>query len=303
MAIVPALIVSCEEDAFAIPQVSLIELVRLDEERFDTDLENIKGATFYRLRGNLLPLVYLSEELRINMVRPQNRERKKGKARVINIVVVRADTQVFGLVVDDVHDTEEIVVKSLSKSIKGLGVYAGATIMGDGRVALILDVMNLAQRSQVIHERVASQEEENTSVSAVSTQEEIPLLIVELGNNEPAAIPLDSVKRLEEFSSSKVEFLNGRSVVQYRGGILDLVDLRTVNGYGGQGAGPDGDDACQVIVLNDNTRQVGFMVRGIMDVVKHSIDTTRPAARHGSKGAAIIQEKIMDVLDLSMLAL
>jgi two-component system chemotaxis sensor kinase CheA len=303
LAIVPALIVSCEEDAFAIPQVSLIELVRLDEERFDTDLENIKGATFYRLRGNLLPLVYLSEELRINMVRPQNRERKKGKARGINIVVVRADTQVFGLVVDDVHDTEEIVVKSLSKSIKGLGVYAGATIMGDGRVALILDVMNLAQRSQVIHERVASQEEENTSVSAVSTQEEIPLLIVELGNNEPAAIPLDSVKRLEEFSSSKVEFLNGRSVVQYRGGILDLVDLRTVNGYGGQGAGPDGDDACQVIVLNDNTRQVGFMVRGIMDVVKHSIDTTRPAARHGSKGAAIIQEKIMDVLDLSMLAL
>jgi two-component system chemotaxis sensor kinase CheA len=301
LAIVPALIVSCEEDSFAIPQVSLIELVRLDEERFDTDLENIKGATFYRLRGNLLPLVYLSEELRINMVRPQLRERKKGKARVINIVVVRADTQVFGLVVDDVHDTEEIVVKSLSKSIKGLGVYAGATIMGDGRVSLILDVMNLAQRAQVINERVGAQEEESTAVAEVSSSEEIPLLIVELGNNEPAAIPLDSVKRLEEFSASKVEFLNGRSVVQYRGGILDLIDLRTVNGYGGNAGGQD--DACQVIVLNDNSRQVGFMVRGIMDVVKHSVDTTRTASRHGSKGAAIIQERIMDVLDLSMMAL
>jgi two-component system chemotaxis sensor kinase CheA len=302
LAIVPALIVSCEEDAFAIPQVSLIELVRLDDERFDTDLENIKGATFYRLRGNLLPLVYLSEELKINMIRPQYRERRKGKSRVINIVVVRADTQVFGLVVDDVHDTEEIVVKSLSKSIKGLGVYAGATIMGDGRVALILDVMNLAQRSQVIHDRVASQDEESTFVTAVSTQNEIPLLIVELGNNEPAAIPLDSVRRLEEFCSSKVEFLNGRSVVQYRGGILDLIDLRTVHPQIGHGCGSE-DSACQVIVLNDNDRQVGFMVRGIMDVVKHSIDTTRTAARHGSKGAAIIQDKIMDVLDLSMLAL
>ena len=303
MAIVPALIVSCEEDTFAVPQVSLIELVRLDDDYFESDLENIRGATFYRLRGNLLPLVYLCEELKINMVRPQHRERKNGNSRVMNIVVVRADTQVFGLVVDDVHDTEEIVVKSLSKGIKSLGVYAGATIMGDGRVALILDVMNLAQRSQVIHDRIASQEEATTSVTTMANQYEIPLLIVELGNNEPAAIPLESVRRLEEFSFSKVEFLNGRSVVQYRGSILDLVDLRTVHGHTGQGSGGAGDDACQVIVLNDNDRQVGFMVRGIMDVVKHSIDTSRTAARHGSKGAAIIQNKIMDVLDLSMMAL
>jgi two-component system chemotaxis sensor kinase CheA len=303
LAIVPALIVSCEEDTFAVPQVSLIELVRLDDDYFESDLENIRGATFYRLRGNLLPLVYLCEELKINMVRPQHRERKNGNSRVMNIVVVRADTQVFGLVVDDVHDTEEIVVKSLSKGIKSLGVYAGATIMGDGRVALILDVMNLAQRSQVIHDRIASQEEATTSVTTMANQYEIPLLIVELGNNEPAAIPLESVRRLEEFSFSKVEFLNGRSVVQYRGSILDLVDLRTVHGHTGQGSGGAGDDACQVIVLNDNDRQVGFMVRGIMDVVKHSIDTSRTAARHGSKGAAIIQNKIMDVLDLSMMAL
>jgi len=302
LAIVPALIVSCEEEAFAIPQVSLIELVRLDEDLFDTDLETIKGATFYRLRGNLLPLVYLSEELKVNMVRPQHRERKKGKARVINIVVVRADSQVFGLVVDDVHDTEEIVVKSLSKSIKGLGVYAGATIMGDGRVALILDVMNIAQRSQVLHERVAAQESESASVASLVNEDEIPLLIVELGHNEPAAIPLELVRRLEEFASSKVESLNGRSVVQYRGGILDLIDLRTVRGY--NDTTPDGqDDSCQVIVLNDKDRQVGFMVRGIMDVVKQSIDSSRTAARHGSKGAAIIQDRIMDVLDLTMLAL
>jgi two-component system, chemotaxis family, sensor kinase CheA len=303
LAIVPALIVSCENEIFAIPQVSLIELVRLDEALFDTDLETIKGATFYRLRGSLLPLIYVSEELKLNHVRPQHREKKKGRDRVINIVVVRADMQVFGMVVDEVHDTEEIVVKSVSKGIKDLGVYAGATIMGDGRVALILDVMSLAQKSHVLNEKqnAVNSDMKLAAQGVAASISDVPLLIVELGVNEPAAVPLELVKRLEEFSHSDIESLNGRSVVQYRGGILDLVDLRTNRGFHPDDVS-DQEKTCQVIVLNDSERQIGFMVCGIFDVVKHTIDSSRSASRHGSRGAAIIQDRIMDVLDLHMLA-
>jgi two-component system chemotaxis sensor kinase CheA len=303
LAIVPALIVSCETEAYAIPQVSLIELVRLEEELFATDLEEIKGATFYRLRGNLLPLVYLCEELRVNMVRPQHRVNANGKPRVINIVVVRADTHVFGLIVDEVHDTEEIVVKSLSKSIKSLGVYAGATIMGDGRVALILDVMNLAQRAHIIAESSGAQSENGRDGGTGQFKNnEVPLLIVELDGNEYAAVPLDLVRRLEEFDSSKIETLNGKCVVQYRAGILDLVDIRGHGGFHNHHH-DQGGESCQVIVLNNENKQVGFIVKGIVDVVKHPIDDSMVAARHGSKGATIIQDKIMDVLDLNMLVM
>jgi two-component system chemotaxis sensor kinase CheA len=299
LAIVPALIVSTESEVFAIPQVSLIELVRLDEDQFSKELETIRGATFYRLRGNLLPLVYLSKELGLSNVRPQDRSTADGLERVLNIVVVRADTQVFGLVVDEVHDTEEIVVKSVSKAVKKLGAYAGATIMGDGRVALILDVMNLAQRARVLGDRTSaiaevqekSSDEQGSTVGGMRS-----LLIVDLSDHECAAVPLDTVKRLEEFDKTSIESLNGRSVVQYRGGILDLVDLRN----GGMG---NEDETCQVIVLNDADRLVGFLVGNILDVVKERIEPKRAGSRHGSQGAAIIQEKIMDVLDLHALAM
>ncbi|MEE8289892.1 MAG: chemotaxis protein CheA, partial [Candidatus Tectomicrobia bacterium] len=151
LAIIPALMVRCARDRYAIPQVSLVELVRLEGEAAYTKIEIIHGAPVYRLRGNLLPLVYLRRELMVDKG-PSN---GSGDAddHTVNIVVLQADERQFGLVVDSVHDTEEIVVKPLSKQLKDLAVYAGATIMGDGRVALILDVLGLAQRAHVLSER------------------------------------------------------------------------------------------------------------------------------------------------------
>jgi two-component system, chemotaxis family, sensor kinase CheA len=141
LAIIPALTVTTGGDRYAIPQVSLLELVRLEGEQVRKGIEWAHGVPVYRLRGNLLPLVYLARELRVESA---------GSGEAVHIVVLQADDRQFGLVVDGIHDTEEIVVKPLQKQLKGVAAFSGATIMGDGRVALILDVdavINLRRRS------------------------------------------------------------------------------------------------------------------------------------------------------------
>lgn len=143
LAIIPALTATSGGDRYASPQVSLLELVRLEGEQAQRGIERIHGAPVHRLRGNLLPLVYLHRELQVESARGAD----NGE---INIVVLQADDRQFGLVVDAIHDTEEIVVKPLQKQIKGISTFAGATIMGDGKVALILDVLGLAQRANVV---------------------------------------------------------------------------------------------------------------------------------------------------------
>ena len=145
LAIIPALIVGGGGDRYAIPQVNLLELVRLDGEKAKRGIEHIHGVPVYRLRGNLLPLVFLHKELRVEPKGPS-------ESGPVHVAVLQAGERPFGLVVEAVHDTEEIVVKPLSKHLKGIPLFAGATIMGDGRVSLILDILGLAQRAGVVSE-------------------------------------------------------------------------------------------------------------------------------------------------------
>ena len=141
LAILPALIVSAADERFAIPQVSLLELVWLDAEQAECGSNGFRDRRSTGARGQLLPLVYLDELLQL--VRPRSQ-------RELYIVVLHADDRNFGLVVDAIRDTEEIVVKPLQKQLKTVQVFSGAAIMGDGRVALILDVLGLAQLAGVV---------------------------------------------------------------------------------------------------------------------------------------------------------
>jgi two-component system, chemotaxis family, sensor kinase CheA len=147
LAIIPALIVTNGGERYAIPQISLLELVRLEGEDAKKRIELIQGVPVYRLRGRLLPLVHLDRELRVD---PSAKDPSEVDA--VNIVILQADDRQFGLVVDHINDTEEIVVKPLGKQLKGIRTFAGSTIMGDGRVALILDVLGIAQASNVVNE-------------------------------------------------------------------------------------------------------------------------------------------------------
>ncbi len=224
LAIIPALVVTSGGERFAIPQVSLIELVRSEGQEAGHGIENIHGASVYRLRGNLLPLVYLNRELQLG---------GESASASINIVVLQAGDRQFGLVVDEINDTEEIVVKPLSKQLKSVSCFAGATIMGDGRVALILDVLGLAQMTRVVSELHEQNVAKQGLKSADSAAQREAWLLFRIGNGGRMAIPLSLVSRLEEFPATQVERFAGHEVIQYREQIMPLVRLAEALGYAG----------------------------------------------------------------------
>jgi two-component system chemotaxis sensor kinase CheA len=198
----------------------LLELVRLDGSRARDQIEYIHDTPVYRLRGNLLPLVYLDEQLELAPRRSRGEQPEN-----INIVVLQAEDQQFGLVVESITDTQEIVVKPLSPHLKNICTYAGATIMGDGTVSLILDVVGLAQQSNVIKEHHAQSMHSGGSSLQEKKSDRESLLIVDPGDESRAAIQLSTVARLEEFGSDRVEQSGRSDVVQYRGKIMPLIYL------------------------------------------------------------------------------
>jgi two-component system, chemotaxis family, sensor kinase CheA len=312
LAIIPALIVSSAGDRYAIPQISLLELVRLEGDEARKGIENIHGAPVYRLRGNLLPLVYLSHELETNGI-PRSGSQASGTARAnfaaVNIVVVQADERQFGLVVDEVSDTEEIVVKPLGKHLKGIETFAGATIMGDGRVALILDVMGLARRSSVLSEarERALGDERIVAAGQVSEQHQTVLLF-QGPDDGRMAVPLSLVTRLEEFSQSSIERMGSLEVVQYRGSILPLVrvaalltERRRKPRFVPAKPSIVQDGTLQVVVYTSEQRSAGLVVDRILDIVEENMATLQPASREGIQGSIVVQGRVTEILDLEEL--
>jgi len=298
LAIIPALIVASGGDRYAIPQVSLLELVRLEAEQARKGIEQVNGAPVYRLRERLLPLVYLNRELKIDAL---GQDAETSEAQNVNIVVLRADDRQFGLVVDGINDTEEIVVKPLSKQLKSVNTYAGATIMGDGKVALILDVMGLAQRASVVSEvrdRALSEEGYEESQGAANGSQRNSVLLFQYGENGRMAVDLALVARLEEFSRNAVEIAGGQEVVQYRGQIMPLVRVSEVLEGRDRHAVPAGQESLQVVVYSDKGRSVGVVVERILDIVEESFVMQRQTGRTGILGSAVIQKRVTDILDV-----
>lgn len=289
LAIIPALIVTSGAERFAIPQVSLIELVRLEGGQARRQIELLYGSAVYRLRGQLLPLVYLNRELKL-------RHDEAAQANdAVQIVVVQADGRQFGMVVDEINDTEEIVVKPLSKQLKGIACFAGATIMGDGRVALILDVMGLAQYAKVIseiHDRALGDQAKNLDRAG----DKQSFLVFDAGTNSHMAIALSAVARLEEFPRRLVEQTGGQEVVQYRGQILPLIRVAQFLPHGGAVAAPS--DPMQVVVYTEQGRSVGLVVEKICDIVEEHLKIKRDQRCAGIAGSAVIQDKVTDFLDV-----
>jgi two-component system chemotaxis sensor kinase CheA len=315
LAIIPALTVTSSEDRYAIPQVSLLELVRLEGEQARRGIEQIHDAPVYRLRGSLLPLVYLDRLLHPELAVAAHAD-SVGAADEVHIVVLQADDRQFGLVVDAIHDTEEIVVKPLQKQLKGISVFAGATIMGDGRVALILDVLGLAQKGNVIagiRERTLT--EKPASVPEGSTDRQ-PLLLFATRAGNRMAIPLSLVARLEEFPRSALENVGPLDVVQYRDEILPLIDVaRALRRWQRQGNNqravarrrgirpPEttASDTIQVVVHASQGQRVGLVVDEILDIVEEPVVTRSAAHRPGVLFTAVVQGHVTEFLDVDSL--
>ena len=290
LAIIPALIVTSGAERFAIPQVSLLELVRLEAEQARKGIEMLYGAPVYRLRGQLLPMAYLNRELKLEAAASQSTN-----DTVVNIVVLQADGRQFGMVVDEINDTEEIVVKPLGKQLKSITCFAGATIMGDGKVALILDVMGLAQHANLIAE-VRDRAVASNVKMAEKVDERQTLLLFNAGQNERMAIPLSMVARLEEFPRAQVERSGDQEVIQYRGQILPLIQVAKYLPHATATTTPA--DPVQVIVYSEAGRSVGLLVTKINDIVHEAVTVKRGASRDGILGSAVVQDKVTDLLDV-----
>ncbi len=295
LAIVPALIVTSGGERFAIPQVNLLELIRIDQAQQNICIEYIHGTPVYRLRGKLLPIVYLNRELGLN----------NADATGTNMVVLQAEQRQFGLVVDQVNDSQEIVVKPLAEALKDISVFAGATIMGDGRVALILDILGIAQRARVLSKdrKHSAGNERQTQHNRDSKRQTI--LIVRSPGNGRLAIPLNRVARLEEFSPNQVENSGDVDVIQYRGGILPLIPMGDVleERRSHQRLALDennvkGSDCLHVVVFGNDGQNVGLVVEEVLDIVEETIAIKGRANRCGIVGTAVIQDRVTELFDV-----
>jgi len=299
LAIIPALIVTTGGDRYAIPQVNLIELLRIDGAVTWGAVENVYGAPVYRLRNVLLPLVYLHRELGV--------EPADAPGDTLHVVVVQADDYRFGLVVDAIHDTEEIVVKPLQKPLKPVGVFAGATIMGDGQVALILDVLGVGQRARAARGGSEPAASRLALASQTATADREPVLLFTPGGSGTGrmAVPLARVARLEEFPRAAVERVGGREVVQYRGEILPLV--RVARAFGRRRTGtrrrppPAGDDLLRVVVYTSDRHRVGLVVGRVLDIVEEAITARSAPVRTGILFNAVVQGLVTEFLDVERL--
>jgi len=263
------------------------------------------------LRGRLLPLVYLDRELGI--VSNSASEPGKGASRTIatntttntatniatNIVVLQAEGRHFGLIVDEISDTQEIVVKPLGKQLKGISAYSGATIMGDGRVALILDVPGLAQKAKVIAEAHEAAHDKNiVEAGGEGLRDEHTLLLAGNGLNGRLAIPLSMVARLEEFPRTVVERAGSQEVMQYRGQIIPLVRLSEIIPADHDPEMMANAGSIQVVVYSEGGHTVGLIVDHIVDIVEERAMVESLSPRPGIVGSFVTQSHVTDLLDM-----
>jgi two-component system, chemotaxis family, sensor kinase CheA len=317
LAIIPALTVTCGGDRFAIPQATIQELVRLETEQIENSIEILYDVPVYRLRGNILPLLYLNCELQLSSDSAEGRREVVQEFRssgvqefkvqnsddeVTNIVVIQAENYRYGLVIDKIEDTQDIVVKPLGKQLRDLNIYAGATILGDGNIALILDALALGDRAgmkahqQQLSSQIATQEQK---------REELQLILLFEGPEGAAmGIPLSMASRLEKFPLSALSKVGDRYVVQYRDSILSLVDLYRVfcdeRTFLNQPiASNEDEDILEVVVVSlDGKHTIGLVLDRIIDIVEDSLAVKGIASRPGVLFYAVIQERVIEMLDL-----
>ncbi|MBM7773304.1 two-component system chemotaxis sensor kinase CheA [Actinokineospora baliensis] len=285
LAIVQALIVESANERYVLPQMSVRELVSV-EGQTSARIEYVSGAPVCRLRGRLLPLVRLNEALGGAPERPE----ENGEA--IYIAVLNGEGHEFGLVVDRVLTTEEVVVKPLASHLKDVGCYAGATILGDGRVSLILDVLALARNAHLGNAERAAAAAAALAAEAVKVESRDRLLVTRVSDRR-VAIPLSMVTRLEEFPVQAVERVGSREVVQYRGQILPVLRLSGLLGSWSE----DVSDTVPAVVYSSGGHSVALAVDGILDIVDDTAPHG-PSDGDGLSGSTVIDDKVTELLDM-----
>jgi two-component system chemotaxis sensor kinase CheA len=282
LAIVAALIVAAGGNRFAIPQISVVELVRAragSEHR----VERIKDTAVLRLRDKLLPLARLSQLL--------GTETGAGDIEGGYIVVIQVGSQNFGIVVDSVFHTEEIVVKPMSSKLRHIAMFSGNTILGDGAVIMIIDPNGIAKALGSVDTSQINAADTADSRHAAADEELTSLLVFRAGSSEIKAVPLPLVTRLEEIDARKIELSNGRHMVQYRGQLMPLVTMNENVRVKSEGAQP-------LLVFSDGVRSMALVVDEIVDIVEDRLDIQVGSDNAGVLGSAIIKGQATEIIDV-----
>ncbi len=284
LAIVSALIVESVGERFAIPQLSVVELVRVSQ-RSELKIENINNTPVLRLRNRLLPLVSLRKLLRLE-------EEGADNSQDTYIVVTQVGANTFGIMVDRVFDTEEIVVKPVAQVLRSISMFSGNTILGDGSVIMILDPNGISTAAGELRGNEAIKQAETKQIKAGvrTSADTMALLLFKAGNAAPKAVPLALVARLEDIDLATVEFSSGQPLVQYRGHLMPLVPFDNSMQLGKTGLQP-------VLVFADGERHMGLIVDEIVDIVEEKLAVEIGGERAGLMGSAIIAGKATDVID------
>ncbi|MBR1252057.1 hybrid sensor histidine kinase/response regulator [Bradyrhizobium sp. AUGA SZCCT0169] len=282
LAIVSALIVEAGGDRFAIPQLSVVELVRA-RANSEHRIERIKDTAVLRLRNKLLPLMHLKKLLKIDDGSSSDPENGF-------IVVTQVGSQTFGIVVDGVFHTEEIVVKPMSTKLRHIDMFSGNTILGDGAVIMIIDPNGFAKALGAAGSSTQGMADENAAAHANTGEQLTSLLVFRAGSTQPKAVPLGLVTRLEEIATDKIELSNGRYMVQYREQLMPLVQMNGVN-VQTSGAQP-------ILVFADDGRSMGLVVDEIIDIVEERLHIEVAGSSEGILGSAVIKGQATEVIDV-----
>ena len=282
LAIVSALIVEAAGDRFAIPQLSVVELVRA-RANSEHRIERIKDTAVLRLRNKLLPLMHLKKLLKIDDGSSSDPENGF-------IVVTQVGSQTFGIVVDGVFHTEEIVVKPMSTKLRHIDMFSGNTILGDGAVIMIIDPNGIAKALGASGSSAHELADEASAAHAIGGEQLTSLLVFRAGSSQPKAVPLGLVTRLEEIATDKIELSNGRYMVQYREQLMPLVQMAGVT-VQTQGSQP-------ILVFADDGRSMGLVVDEIIDIVEERLHIEVAGQADGILGSAVIKGQATEVIDV-----
>jgi two-component system chemotaxis sensor kinase CheA len=282
LAIVSALIVEAGGDRFAIPQLAVVELVRA-RANSEHRIERIKDTAVLRLRNKLLPLMHLKKLLKIDDGSSSDPENGF-------IVVTQVGSQTFGIVVDGVFHTEEIVVKPMSTKLRHIDMFSGNTILGDGAVIMIIDPNGIAKALGASGGASHEIADENAASRANAAEQLTSLLVFRAGSAQPKAVPLGLVTRLEELATDKIELSNGRYMVQYRDQLMPLVQM---NGVSVQTSGSQ-----PILVFADDGRSMGLVVDEIIDIVEERLHIEVGGQGEGILGSAVIKGQATEVIDV-----
>lgn len=322
LAIVPALIVKSNDESFAIPQLNLVELVRLETDEDKKLIEKVQSSEFLRLRGNLTPVFRLNDVLSLDEVNERTKKllssldtnlsqvnsnqnnQNSNQLEYLdseNIVILSAEGHDFGIIVDEILDTEEIVVKPLNNAFKNLSIFGGATIMGDGKVALILDALGFLNQFSSNREKRAEEVKNMQSASNLENiGEEQENILFRLNDDRIYAVPLSLVTRLEEFSKSKIELTGKQPIVRYLDAPMPLINVEKTLRLGVESLIEEKETAqLPCIVTTIRNKNYGIIVKEIMDISIDNVTIDATAVdREGILGTVFISDRTVSLLDL-----